>query len=146
MKEVHGDLWDYNMLPGYVVCITTNGTIKKNGKGVMGRGCAKEAADRHRWIPKVLGAHLKQNGNILLWLPMVNILTFPVKHNWWEQADLQLIKDSAIRLRLTAEENRFIYKYILPRPGCGNGKLDWPTVKRVLEEADLPDNVWIISR
>ena len=68
---------------------------------------------------------------------------FPVKYNWWEQASLELIKESAIALKKAAE---FEDTIILPRPGCGNGRLEWPTVKRVLEEVGLPDNVWIITR
>ena len=39
MKEITGDLWDYYRRPMHTICITTNGTIKKNGKAVMGRGC-----------------------------------------------------------------------------------------------------------
>jgi len=142
MIEVYGELWDFADEPGFVVCITTNGTIKKNGECVMGRGCAAEAKARFSWLPKVIGTHIVKNGNIPLYIPDLRILTFPVKHNWYEQADLDLIKDSAQRLYEIASHSAF--EYILPRPGCGNGRLTWSEVKPILQ--DLPDNVRVISR
>ena len=39
MKEVKGDIWNfYNK--GYWIVIPTNGTVKRNGEAVMGRGVA----------------------------------------------------------------------------------------------------------
>jgi len=42
MKEVIGNIWNYYNKGNWIV-ITTNGTIKKNGEAVMGRGVALEA-------------------------------------------------------------------------------------------------------
>jgi len=141
MKEIVGELWDYYKKLNTVILITTNGFVKKNGCGVMGRGCALEASQRIKQFPALLGYHIQKNGNVPMRVPGEPILTFPVKHSWWEQADLKLIKRSAEWLAGCDES----YTYVLPRPGCGNGKLDWPTVKRVLESAELQDNVWVIS-
>src|SRR5258708_33340540 len=94
MKEIKGELWDYHEDFHSVICITTNGFVKKNGEAVMGKGCAAEAKTRYPELPKILGTHIRENGNIPLYLPVHLILTFPVKHNWWEEADLELIKDS----------------------------------------------------
>jgi hypothetical protein len=143
MREIRGELWDYYHREDkpFVVCITTNGFVKKNGEAVMGRGCAYEATKRIPYIAKDLGELIKLYGN-RPW-GVHDILTFPVKHNWWESADLELIRQSAETLRTIALDNLEI-TYVLPRPGCGNGRLDWAQVKPLLE--DLPDNVWVISR
>lgn len=145
MREITGNLWDYYGKPGFVVCITTNGTVKKNGEAVMGRGCAFEATHRIPGIAKTLGGLIQSYGNVVLehLTRMEDVISFPVKHNWWEQADLKLIEHSAGRLWVLADgepEKTFI----LPRPGCGNGRLTWEQVKPAIEF--LPDNVWIISR
>jgi len=149
MKEIKGELWDFYGKPGCVVCITTNGTIKKDGTIVMGRGCAREAKDRDPLLPFTLGWHVKETGNKPLLIVVSGtsnglVCSFPVKHNWWEQADLSLIKESAHRLMDIIESSPEPRTFILPRPGCGNGKLTWEQVKPVLEF--LPDNVWVISK
>ena len=142
MKEIRGNLWDFYGKPGYVVCITTNGTLKKNGEAVMGRGCAKEAQKRIPRVAAKLGILIAEEGNVLNRIPSEMVLAFPVKHNWWEKADLTLIRRSAEQLKARDAE----YIFILPRPGCGNGQRDWlREVKPLLEAVGLPDNVWVIS-
>lgn len=145
MLEAQGNLWDFYERPEAVVCITTNGTVKTNGACVMGRGCAKEAMIRFPDLPLGVGAHIKTEGNIPLYCRGWKLFTFPVKHEWWERADLQLIQESAQILANYAKERPALVFY-LPRPGCGNGKLDWNTeVKPLLESLDLPDNIVIVS-
>jgi len=99
MKELRGDLFNpssYLIMPppcrGWVpaninpdaICITTNGFVKKNGDAVMGRGCAKRAAELMPGLPGILGSHLNNHavGNRVLahgpWNGMC-IVTFPVK-------------------------------------------------------------------
>jgi hypothetical protein len=163
VKEIKGNLWDYFGEDGklsqwkpenakFVVLITTNGTIKKNGEAVMGRGCAAEAKKLMPSLPADLGSHIRERGNIVM-QPMGGddayeeacLWTFPVKHNWWEKADLELIRKSALRLKTIAKNSKG-FTFILPRPGCGNGGLRWKDVKVVLEEVKLPRNVWVIHR
>ena len=150
MKEIVGDLWDYLTKPKHIVCVTTNGFVKKNGESVMGRGCAKEAAELIPDLPILVGAHLLQNGNHVgqIKVPVgeksLRIITFPVKHNWWEDADLVLIRTSAYELGKIAKRDSD-RKYILPRPGCGNGRRKWSDVKKVIADI-LPDNVLVIDR
>lgn len=147
MKEIHGELWDYFGKPDCIVCITTNGFVKKNGEAVMGAGNAKQAKERMPWLPGVFGTVLKELGNVvhLFGTPGEEemIVVFPVKHNWWERADTELIKKSAERLKLYATRWFKEYTFILPRPGCGNGGLRWEDVRPLLE--GLPDNVHVIS-
>ena len=139
MIEVTGDLWVY---PGDVRVITTNGTIKKDGSCVMGRGCALEAAKKWPTLPRVLGERIQRYGNQVHYLLDYNLFTFPVKHNWYEKADLGLIKQSAEQLQELLLSS---YRCVMPRPGCGNGKLSWELVKPVLASI-LDDRFYIITQ
>lgn len=146
MIEVTGNLWMY---PADVRVITTNGTIKKNGECVMGRGCAAEAKQMFPWLPKMLGDDIKARGNRPHHFKpsdyREDIWTFPVKHNWMEKADLELIRASAQYLANIfshPEESETIV--VLPRPGCGNGQLKWEDVKPILAPI-LDDRFHVIT-
>lgn len=129
MIEVVGDLWTY---PADVRVVTTNGTIKTNGECVMGRGCAKEAKNRWPDIAKVLGEEVRARGNHVNLLRADPIIfSFPVKHEWYEQADPDLITKSAMELSLAIGLQQKVV--VMPRPGCGNGRLRWEDVKPILE-------------
>ena len=73
----------------------------------------------------------------------MTLLTFPVKHNWWQPADLDLIAKSAEALEYMALSKPDT-SFLLPRPGCGNGKLTWAEVRPVIKF--LPDNVLVIDK
>lgn len=126
--ELHPcDIWE-KYGEGHYICVTTNGFIKKNGECVMGRGCAKQCATRYPWFPLALGSHIRDTGNVVG--VFGRIITFPTKHNWFWDSDLELIKESAIQLlRLSSYVGSEIY---LPAPGCGNGKLSWSDVSEAL--------------
>lgn len=142
MKELTGNLWRYYNAPQHIICVTTNGYVKKDGHGVMGRGCANEARFRIPGITKLLGAHIQTNGNVAGYL-LPNVIAFPVKHNWYEPADMELIRKSARWLgNIACHHPEF--SFILPRPGCGNGRLSYCDVRPLLVEL-LPDNVYVID-
>jgi len=147
MKEVIGNLWDFYDKDNFTVCITTNGFVKKNHESVMGRGCAKEAKERFPLLPLALGRSIEEYGNIFTVihdeLHHIKVGIFPVKTHWMLNADLELIRESAKQLKSLALF-RSNETFILPRPGCGNGFLQWEDVKPVIEF--LPDNVWVISK
>lgn len=136
MIEVTGNLWDF---PADVRVITTNGTIRKDGCCVMGRGCAAEAKKLWDGLPLQLGLHIKNHGNVVgcfqCYNPDVLLYSFPVKHNWYEKADIKLIEDSAhaLVLQLSDGYDDDEVTVVLPRPGCGNGQLKWEVVKPILE-------------
>ena len=132
MREDIGNLWTY---PADAVVITTNGFVKKNGEAVMGRGCALEAANLFPNFSYLLGNSLKISGNksFHYWLKGVHLLTMPVKHNWREKADLELIEKSALSLISHVDGWKF-NTVVMGRPGCGNGQLNWEDVKPVLEK------------
>lgn len=143
-NEIVGNMWDIEC---DALCITTNGTVRKDGACVMGRGCAREAATKFPHIPQRLGGLIKTYGNIIClvndWEPV--IYSFPVKHNWWEKADLGLIEASALHLMEIINDTNYT-KVLLPRPGCGNGHRDWLTeVKPILEQL-LDERVYIVSK
>jgi len=139
------DLWDAGAVADAVV-ITTNGTVKRNGQGVMGRGCAWEAAQRWRWLPLALGTSITTIGNhCVLFQRAVNgramVVSFPVKHAWHEKADLVLIEQSADELQALAEMFNWTM-VVLPRPGCGNGQRTWDEVRPVI--APYLDNRFVV--
>lgn len=141
MREAVGDVWDF-VVSGDVICITTNGFVKKSGEAVMGRGIALEAVNRDRLVAFSLGDAIRSNGNHVAEIhrdPDNVWLSYPVKHNWWENADPELIVRSAHELMTwiagewpTDEGADGGYVW-LPRPGCGNGRLDWANVKPLIE-------------
>jgi len=137
MKEARGNLWSF---PGHKV-ITTNGFVKKSGECVMGRGCAKEAADMFPHLPIQLGECIGLAGNHVYWFSEYDLITFPVKHNWFEKADINLIRRSARELNRLAD--KIGGTFVLPRPGCGNGLLDWEQVKPILQFLD--DNFLVVT-
>lgn len=156
MIESVGELWEY---PASVRVITTNGHTNKAGNLVMGRGCAKEAAERFPMLAYYLGQVVARKGNrtsivspkmlaglsgdtsaaIPYWL-----VTFPVKNHWRDKADLKLIARSAEEL--VGHANEFDWSgIVLPRPGCGNGRLQWATVRLILEPL-LDDRFTVLRR
>lgn len=143
MKEERNNLWNCYDKPNAVICITTNGFVKQNGEAVMGRGCAAEARLRIRGIARLLGQVIQNNGNSVHFLTD-KVLAFPVKHNWWEDADLKLIEKSARELATIATMQTDVTFY-LPRPGCGNGRLDWAEVMPMIASI-LPDNVVAVTK
>lgn len=145
MREIYGDLWAYEGRKGFKICVTTNGFVKKDGTGVCGAGVAQQASGRYPEFPRLLGQSLQTRGNVVS-LILPQILSFPVKHNWYEDADIPLIAKSAKELAERARKKPDI-RFILPRPGCGNGHLPWLLVRKTLMKylADL-DNVWIIEK
>ncbi len=126
-----GDLWQ---APRTSVCptvITTNGIVRYDGQCVMGRGIARQARDSIPGLACELGQLIQRNGN----QPYVlgdNIWSMPVKHRWQDKADLSLIEDSlddleAMTIWWEPSTIRF------PRPGCGNGQLDWASVQPLMK-------------
>lgn len=145
MIEISGDLW---AVAADARCITTNGIVNSSGHAVMGRGCARQAADRFPGLALSFGALLKRRGNHVLLLDLLPddsmLFSFPVKHHWREDADLELIARSARELVATAELHGF-KSCIIPRPGCGNGRLSWEREVRPVLISLLDDRFKIIT-
>ena len=141
MIEVEGNIWEAKCT---FICITTNGDVKKNGELVMGRGVAQQCVDRDNSIAKKFGDAVNEFGNLFIITPYMDmgrqLVLFPVKHHWRDQADLNLIQVSIGQLYTYAATHPDMI-WALPRPGCGNGRLQWKDIKPLVE--NLPDNVHI---
>lgn len=127
-----------------IVCVTTNGMIKRDGTAVMGAGIAKTANMRFNVAGKLANS-LRQNGNVVTDLGQYNwqssnfhLVAFPTKENWRDSSLLWLIERSACQLVEFADANNFEHIF-LTRPGCGCGGLDWydtvrPLLKNILDD------------
>jgi hypothetical protein len=142
MREITGDLWNHYAKPHTIILLTTNGSTTKDGRAVMGRGNALQAKRNIPSIDAELGAKLRTDGNHIHSLDHGRIYNFPVKHQWFESARVELIEKSAAQLDKLAQRTPGNL-FVLPRPGCGCGGLRWIAVKPVLEF--LPDNVYVID-
>lgn len=152
MRQTRGDLFSKK---ADFVCITTNGTVNAKGEAVMGRGVALQASKTYPGLAKWFGGMLKDYGNHVMPLMRISnssrLVSFPVKYHWRDDADFDLIERSAIELaqlvllehdmRVPALRDRT--RIVLPRPGCGNGRLDWDDVRPVIEP-HLDDRFWIV--
>lgn len=133
------------------MCVTTNGIVKTNGHAVMGAGIALQANKKLNLSAK-LGSYLKQYGNRAFNLgkyqrqdgAIFTVFSFPTKHNFKDDSDINLICKSANELVEMC--NKFgITKCYLTRPGCGCGKLNWEhTVKPWLEQI-LDDRFVVVT-
>jgi hypothetical protein len=131
MLEMKGNLWTIHDR-GCIIVVTTNGVLNHQGRAVMGRGVAKQAADRFPNLPWRLGDWIRYHGNYAHYFESLSLITMPVKHYWHQKADLNLIARSAEYLMQIANVFRLQEVY-MPRPGCGNGNLQWRHVKPVIE-------------
>lgn len=72
------------------------------------------------------------------------VCSFPVKHNWFENADLRLINKSAKLLIEMADKMKWS-TVVIPRPGCGNGNLDYDAHVKPLLESLFDDRFIIVT-
>ncbi|OGR30508.1 MAG: ADP-ribose-binding protein [Desulfuromonadales bacterium GWD2_54_10] len=129
MHEISGDIWSF--LGQATLCVTTNGSVTKDGRAVLGRGCARQAGERFPDLARILGGLLQQYGNHVHLLGN-GLVSFPVEETAWSLPDLHLIQRSAHELLGLAESEQWNC-VLVPRPGCGYGGLDWNLVRPLLE-------------
>ena len=142
MTEQTGDLWSFHR-DGHTVAITTNGIVNRADQCVMGRGVAFQAKVLMPGLPLDLGLLIKKHGMQVEHLTDYRIVAFPVKYHWSEPADLELIARSANQAVALLDSGAVPKSQLyLPRPGCGDGKLDWGDVKRII--APILDNRFVI--
>lgn len=150
MREVTGDLWAYD--DGQIIArvITTNGFVKANGSAVLGAGVAKQAVERFgNGLAVKVGEYIERWGNHLHAFPPNAdagrdywLVTLPVKPErgpngepgFKAKAQIDLIRRSCQELLAWAISISETGTIVLPRPGCGNGGLDWSEVRPVVEE------------
>jgi hypothetical protein len=153
MQIQKGDIWVLAKSGGGWVVIPTNTGWKHNGDNVMGRGLARQAADKFPSLPTWYGDRCQELNGCPVVLPYVEaLLMYPTKYNpetpphlqWRNPSRLEVVKSSAVQLRQWATmalNHRLIY---LPLVGCGNGQLGRGEVMPILEEyLDLPNIILV---
>lgn len=149
MIELYGDIFTCD-IP--VRCITTNGDVNSKGQAVMGRGVALQAKHFVPGIERMLAASIREFGNRTNIIAeqygangkLYTYVSLPVKSHWQEKADIDLIIRSVNELEILATIRDWP-RVALPRPGCGNGGLEWHQVKRVIRDY-LDDRFVIIEK
>ena len=144
MQEITGNIWTYHGQGQWVV-ITTNGSIRKNGAAVMGRGVAKELAIHYPEFPGMLGAIILSSGNNVYAFAEYRVITFPVKTGWRKKADLALIEWSLRQLVELVNKTDLSDKFYMVRPGCGYGRRDWKDEIKPLCQRYLDDRFIIMN-
>lgn len=128
MIEMPGDIWTYQ--PCQYRVITVNNVIR-SGKLVMGKGVALQCKLKYPGIDSVFAELIKLRGyRVLVYLPR-KLIMFPTKYDWRQKSDMELIEKSAQQLKHICDTNS-LCEIVMPRPGCGNGGLDWSDVKPVI--------------
>lgn len=128
MLEVLGDIWEHAETA--VIVITTSGSLTADGRAVLGRGVARQAAARCPGLAEELGLRLVEQGSHVFDLGC-GIVSFPVEETAWSLPDLRIIARSAEELRRLADRSGW-QRVVVPRPGCGGGGLAWEDVKPLL--------------
>lgn len=148
MRTVKGNIWKLSGAFDWVVIPTSIGW-RRDGTAVLGRGLAKQAADRWPDLPIDYGEQCMLRGAatpVLAHRPRGlnprNLLLFPVKPlnaaapqlSWQAPVSLELIQRSLKQLRAMIFELSGGNIY-LPDVGCGNGQLPTAVVRPYIEEA-----------
>ena len=145
MIEQTGDIWlaaGFNDWP----VITTNGSLRRDGSAVMGRGIALEAAERFPQLPILLGERLKREGNqVFIWFQF-GLFTFPTKELYHQPSPIELIENGCKTLVNMVEHYRIKSDVMLPRLGCGNGRLKWKQVRPIVEKYLKGDQFIVFTR
>jgi hypothetical protein len=84
MRYAQGDIWNFLGLYD-AICVTTNGTVTKNGEAVMGRGIALEAKTRFPGLEFRFGKMLQAHGNEPMQIETSQgtaIVSFPTKPDY----------------------------------------------------------------
>ena len=137
-----GDIWnDFDELD--YICVTTNSVLKTNGNLCMGKGIAKQAANRCPHLPIIFGQQIKlknkENGIYGL-LAYEKYIAFQTKIDWRDSSPLYVIANSLDKLtRLALKYPKKVFG--LSYPGIGNGNLTKHQVYPLLKT--LPGNVII---
>ena len=130
MIELTGNIWDH--LGAAVIVITSSGSVSRDGRAVLGRGCARQAGARFPNLAFELGVLISEQGNHVHRLGN-GLVSFPVEESAWSLPDLRLIRRSALELRSLADREEWSI-VVVPRPGCGGGGLAWGDVRSILVE------------
>jgi hypothetical protein len=118
----------------------------------MGRGAAFQATQKMPKIAEICAKAIKGHSKFYGFLPILDggedrasFGIFQVKLNWWDDAELELIRISAGILLNAAGSNPEM-KYRLNYPGIGNGNLTTAEVGPIIEDLIQQPNVTVVYR
>lgn len=143
LTRITGNLWDYH--PDNWVVIPTNAGWRKNGDAVMGRGVAKQAAERVPQLPSLYGKTCREFKGypFVASYPLYKMIMFPTKPllslipelSWQQPASLELIEHLLPSLLFLQTKDTY-----LPALGCGAGELTiaevYPLLEKYLEPSE----------
>ncbi len=140
MRILRGSLWDSG-LNNCVRVVSVNLGWKNTRENVMGRGVAKQAAERYPMLPSWYGWRCEAMADTELTrlYRYRDLVLFPVKpldrllpHLSWKQtASLELVERSTKQLKVFFTGADTV---ALPLVGCGNGGLNPRDVLPILKE------------
>lgn len=142
MIEIKGDFWEEcNELNVYhaIVC-TTNTTVKNNGNLTMGLGIALQFAMKFGYLPEIWGDIVKSGHKSVIFSPIefhpiMYAIALPTKYDWKLPSPEWLVIQSCKEM-LFVVNCLGLKKILMTRAGCGQGKLQWETLKPKLEFLD----------
>lgn len=117
------------------VVYAINGSLKKDGSNVMGKGLGKTIAISMPNLPDILGKLISTRGlkcySLFSW--KLKLIAFPTKRNYWEDESIDLIKESiAQMLELITEEETVVMEF----PYYGNDETIIAQIKELLNDLD----------
>jgi len=137
MKTLTGDIW--KLTKTHLIVVPTNIGWNSSGSNIMGKGLAKDAAERYPGIAEWYGDLCKKLGADITVVQYsgTSIILFPVKPfnkqspwlSWKSKASLELIEKSAKELAEWPD----LDPIAVPIVGCGAGGLDPSEVRPILE-------------
>ncbi|HQN17708.1 MAG TPA: hypothetical protein PKV86_01150 [Syntrophobacteraceae bacterium] len=150
MITIHGDIWkEFEERPESYLVIPTNVGWKADGKNVMGRGVAKQAAEKFPELPGIYGGWCqKYDGEVFVHVGR-RVICAPTKplnkdkpHMSWKSfSTFKDVRNSYRQIRDLANRGMEI---VTPLLGAGNGGLKFTDAMKLAEEAKLPDNVILV--
>jgi len=146
MKDIgKAKIWELHDEGNWIV-IPINGYVRRDGLLTMGAGLARALVDKYPElnIAEELGLGIGSQGLQVFVNPSLRVFAFPTKYHWQDDADISLIKESAQQMAIIATHLE-VETVALPQVGCGNGKLKWEEVRKVLEPI-LDDRFYAFER
>ena len=131
----YGDLWNFhNKDESKYIVVPSNTTVRKDGSAVMGRGIAAQAAKKFQKLPRAYGTRLRKQKTIdgFFVFKKRAIIMLPVKHDWKDNANVELIKDGLDLLSQVLNVDKSIKSVGIPMLGCGFGGLAYEFVLPML--------------
>ena len=139
MKYWYGDIVEEKLGEDCVMCITTNGFVKKSGQAVMGRGIAKQIKDK---IPKIdlqLGNLIFIDGNrvnIIRKYADTTLVAFPVKPD-----KIYIDNPDKVNFAVKHMKNKFKMYDTIPGWACvADIEIIYESTKRLVSLANI--NKW----